>query len=75
MNKKFKRAGATLALLLVGAAGAAGSLAYLQNQSATVTNTFTAVSGLIDSEDGEFTLGETKVKWDKKLEIMLQILL
>lgn len=66
MNKKFKRAGATLALLLVGAAGAAGSLAYLQNQSATVTNTFTAVSGLIDSKDGVFTLDETKVKWDKE---------
>ena len=66
MNKKFKRAGATLALLLVGAAGAAGSLAYLQNQSATVTNTFTAVSGLIDSKDGVFTLDETKVKWDNE---------
>ncbi|WP_289219982.1 hypothetical protein [Ileibacterium valens] len=66
MNKKFKRAGATLALLLVGAAGAAGSLAYLQKQSDAVTNTFTAVSGLIDSKEGVFTLDETKVKWDKK---------
>lgn len=58
MNKKFKRAGATLALLLVGAAGAAGSLAYLQQTTGPVTNTFTATSGLIDT-DAIFALKET----------------
>lgn len=63
MNKKFKRAGATLALLLVGAAGAAGSLAYLQQTTGTVTNTFTATSTLIDN-GGTFTLDESTVKWE-----------
>lgn len=63
MNKKFKRAGATLALLLVGAAGAAGSLAYLTKNTGPVTNTFTATSGLVDATT-DFKLKEKEVEYD-----------
>ncbi|WP_283651338.1 hypothetical protein [Ileibacterium valens] len=59
MNKKFKRAGATLALLLVGAAGAAGSLAYLQTTSGEVVNTFTAESNIVDDANSNFQLKES----------------
>lgn len=65
MNKNFKRTATVLSVLALTGAGVMGSLAYLQEKSNTVTNTFTAQSNLVDDAQTNFTLKEHDVVKDE----------
>lgn len=59
-SKSTKRGLAALALVLAGGIAAGGTLAYLSDQTATVTNTFTAKSSLVEDSKTDFLLDESK---------------